>query len=109
MCPERKIQLLARQNSISVKVAVERAREWRFRPKAGFPQANFFARSDGSLFPLSASILPRLANVISDTDKGKRSLRARKFARGNRLNKTRSASERLQKRQSGDREQLFAK
>jgi hypothetical protein len=31
---------------------------------------------------LSASILPRLADVISDTDKGKRSLRARKFASG---------------------------
>jgi hypothetical protein len=37
--------------------------------------ANFFARSD--LFPLSASILPRLADVISDTDKGKRSLCAK--------------------------------
>ena len=36
--------------------------------------ANFLVRSD--LFPLSASILPRLADVISDTDKGKRSLRA---------------------------------
>ena len=46
--------------------------------KAGFPLANFFARSD--LFPLSASILPRLADVISDSDKGKRSLRAKKFA-----------------------------
>jgi hypothetical protein len=31
---------------------------------------------------LSASIFPRLADVISDTDKGKRSLRARKFASG---------------------------
>jgi hypothetical protein len=31
---------------------------------------------------LSASILRRLADVISDTDKGKRSLRARKFASG---------------------------
>ena len=51
---------------------------------AGFPLANFLARSD--LFILSASILPRLADVISDTDKGKRSLRARKFASGNRLN-----------------------
>jgi hypothetical protein len=48
--------------------------------KAGFPLANFFARSD--LFPLSASNLPRLADVISDNDRGKRSLRARKFASG---------------------------
>ena len=52
----------------------------KFFSSAGFPLANFFARSD--LFPLSASILPRLADVISDTDKGKRSLRARKFASG---------------------------
>ena len=34
------------------------------------------------LFPLSTSILIRLADVISDTDKGKRSFRARKFASG---------------------------
>jgi hypothetical protein len=40
----------------------------------------FFARRD--LFLLSTSILPRVADVISDTDKGKRSLRARKFASG---------------------------
>ena len=49
--------------------------------KACFPLANyFFARSD--LFPLSASIFQSLADAISDTDKGKRSLRARKFASG---------------------------
>ena len=48
--------------------------------KGYFPLANFFARRD--LFPLSASILPRLADVISDTDKGKRSLRAKKFSSG---------------------------
>jgi hypothetical protein len=48
--------------------------------KPVFQLANFFGRSD--LFPLSAFILPRLADVISDTDKGKRSLRARKFASG---------------------------
>ena len=51
-----------------------------FFTSAGFPLANFFARSD--LFPLSASILPRLADVINDTDKGRRSLSARKFASG---------------------------
>jgi hypothetical protein len=44
MCPERKIQLLARQNSISVKVAVERAREWRFRPKAAVFHKRTFSR-----------------------------------------------------------------
>jgi hypothetical protein len=45
-----------------------------------FSTSEFSARSD--LFPLSASILPRLTDVISDTDKGKRSLRSRKFASG---------------------------
>jgi hypothetical protein len=47
-----------------------------------FFTGEYSTRSD--FFPLSASILPRLAyvGIISDTDKGKRSLRARKFASG---------------------------
>ena len=48
-------------------------------PKACFPLANFFAQSD--LFPLSASILPRLGDVmkvIPTKEKGR-------FARQNSL------------------------
>jgi hypothetical protein len=44
------------------------------------PLKPVFARSD--FFPLSASILPRLADVISHAEKGKRSIRAKKFASG---------------------------
>ena len=46
--------------------------------KAGFPLANFFARSD--LFPLSVSLITSARRDKMDADKGKRSLRAKKFA-----------------------------
>jgi hypothetical protein len=49
---------------------------WRLKAGFHFSTSEFFARID--LFPFSASILPRLADVI----KGKRSLRAKKFASG---------------------------
>jgi hypothetical protein len=49
--------------------------------KAGFPLANFLARSD--LFPnLSASLIASARRGKIDADKGKRSLRAKKFASG---------------------------
>ena len=46
-----------------------------------FPLEDFFAPSD--LFPLSASILSRHADVISDTDKRKKVASRKKFATGN--------------------------
>ena len=46
-----------------------------------FSTRGFFAPSD--LFPLSASILPRHADVISDTDKRKKVASRKKFATGN--------------------------
>jgi hypothetical protein len=48
--------------------------------KAGFPLANFFARSD--LFPLSVSLITSARRGKMDADKGKRSLRAKRFASG---------------------------
>jgi hypothetical protein len=50
-----------------------------------FSTSDFF-RAKRLIFPFSrsASILPRLSDVISNTDKGKRSLHARKFAGGKR-------------------------
>jgi hypothetical protein len=48
--------------------------------KAGFPLANFLARRD--LFPLSASLIASARRGKMDADKGKRSLRAKKFACG---------------------------
>ena len=47
---------------------------------ADFPLANFFARSD--LFPLSVSLITSARRGKMDADKGKRSLRAKKFACG---------------------------
>jgi hypothetical protein len=47
---------------------------------AGFPLANFLARSD--LFPLSVSLITSARRGKMDADKGKRSLRAKKFASG---------------------------
>jgi hypothetical protein len=50
------------------------------RLKAGFPLANFPARSD--LFPMSVSLITSARRGKMDADKGKRSLRAKKFASG---------------------------
>ena len=48
--------------------------------RGGFPLANFLARSD--LFPLSVSLITSARRGKMDADKGKRSLRAKKFASG---------------------------
>jgi hypothetical protein len=48
--------------------------------KAGFPVANFLARSD--LFPLSVSLITSARRGKMDVENGKLSLRAKIFASG---------------------------
>jgi hypothetical protein len=48
--------------------------------KSSFPLANFFARSD--IFPLSVSLITAARRGKMDADKGKKSLRGKKFASG---------------------------